>query len=332
MIILRELGPQNDAEWDSIVVASPRGLLFHLSDWLSLVRDSQRLQLVRLGIFDGKEPVGVFPLFLRRFGPLTVAGSPFVVEDTHYLGPVVEDASLARVMELFSDYMRVRGINYSRIILRHDWARQPFTDLGYDCMDNLTHIVDLKQDPETLWKRVKSPCQRQIRKAARAGVTTEIVRDDRYLDSYYRLVEDLYARQSRTPPSPVEFFHGVWSRFGTKGDLVWVVAKHEGDLAAGALLALWKGSVYYLDGVSSSAHTGLGSSNAMHWAAIQWAKTEGFSFYDFVGSNVARFFQFKSSFGGDLTTYLILERSRPTWVRTLRHHYARYKGFLQRIK
>jgi lipid II:glycine glycyltransferase (peptidoglycan interpeptide bridge formation enzyme) len=301
-------------------------------DWLAIVRESQRLQLLCLGIFDGKELVGIFPLFLKSFGPLTVAASPLVVEDTHYLGPVVADELLPEVMREFVFYMEYTRINYTRIIFRHDYARKPFADLGYDCANNVTHIVDLRQDPETLWKRVKSPCQRQIRKAARVGVTTEIVCDDRYLDSYYRLVMDLYARQSRTPPSPAEFFRGVWSRFGTKGDLVWVVAKHKGELAAGALLALWKGSVYYVDGVSSSAYSGLGASNAMHWAAIQWAKTEGYSFYDFVGSNVPRFFQFKSSFGGDLTTYLILERSRPRWVRALRHHYARYKGVVQRIK
>ncbi len=332
MLELREVTAGQEAEWDTVVISSPRGLLFHLTDWLVIVRESQRLQLLRLGIFDGRELAGIFPLFVKRFGPLTVAASPLVVEDTHYLGPVVADELLPDVMRLFADYMRGQRINHARIILRHDHPRQPFMDLGYECVDNLTHIVDLTQDADTLWKRVKSPCQRQIRKAARAGVTTEIVRDGHCLESYYSLVADLYARQNRTPPSSKEFFRAVWNRFGTKGDLVWVLAKHEGVLAAGALLAMWKGTVYYLDGASSRAQSGLGASNAMHWAAIQWAKSEGYSCYDLVGSNVPRFFQFKSSFGGDLVTYLTLERSHPMWVRALRKQYARYKAMVYRIK
>jgi GNAT acetyltransferase-like protein len=332
MLELREFSSGYEAEWDRIVCASPRGLLFHLTDWLELVRESQRLQFRRLGIWDGNELVGIFPLFLKRFGPFTVAGSPFVVEDTHYLGPVVADESLPEVMRLFAVYMQVQRINYARIIFHHDFARESFASVGYECVDNLSHVVDLRHDQDTLWKRVKPPCQRQIRKAARAGVTTEIVRDDRYFESYYHLVLNLYAEQKRTPPSPAEFFRAIWARFGTKGDLMWVVAKHEATLAAGALLAIWRGSVFYLDGASDKSKVGLGVNNALHWAAIQWAKSEGYSFYDFTGSNVPRFFQFKSSFGGDLNRYLTLELARPGYIRMARRHYASYKSLVQRVK
>ena len=332
MLTLHEIRSGHEAEWDKVVLTSPRGLLFHLTDWLTIVAKSQRLDLLRLGIYEGDDLVGIFPLFVKRLGLLKVAASPFVVEDTHYLGPVVADESLTEVMRLFAVYMQAQRINYARIIFHHDFARESFASVGYECVDNLSHVVDLRHDQDTLWKRVKPPCQRQIRKAARAGVTTEIVRDDRYFESYYHLVLNLYAQQKRTPPSPAEFFRAIWARFGTKGDLVWVVAKHEATLAAGALLALWRGSVFYLDGASDKSKVGLGVNNALHWAAIRWAKSEGYSFYDFTGSNVPRFFQFKSSFGGDLNRYLTLELARPGYIRMARRHYASYKSFVQRVK
>lgn len=332
MLTLHEIRSGHEAEWDKVVLSSPRGLLFHLTDWLTIVAECQRLGLLRLGIYEDDDLVGVFPLFVKRFGLLKVAASPFVVEDTHYMGPVVADELLPEVMRLFAVYMATQRINYTRIIFHQDIPREPFIAMGYECVDNLSHVVDLRHDQDTVWKRVKPPCQRQIRKAVRAGVTTEIVQDDRYLESYYRLLLSLYAQQKRTPPSPPEFFRAIWNRFGTKGDLIWVVAKHDGAVVAGALLVLWKGWVYYLDGASDKERNGLGVSNALHWAAIQWAKSEGYSFYDFVGSNLPRLFQFKSSFGGDLNTYLTIERSRPAWVRSLRQRYADYKALLHRIR
>src|SRR5437879_2241098 len=116
MLVLSEISPDHEVEWDRIVLSSPRGLLFHLIDWLEIVREYQGLQLLRLGIFDGQQLTGVFPLFLKRLGPLKIAASPFVVEDTHYMGPVVDDALLPEVMVLFVDYMRTQRIHYARII------------------------------------------------------------------------------------------------------------------------------------------------------------------------------------------------------------------------
>jgi hypothetical protein len=332
MLELREFKAGHESEWDNLVLASPHGLLFHLTDWLKIVSETQRLSLVRLGIFEGEHLIGVFPLFLKRFGPLHVAGSPFVVEDTPYMGPVVADERLSEVMRLFVDYMKTERINYARVIFRYDRSRALFQEQGYECVDNLTHVVDLRQDQVQLWKRLKPSCKGKIRKAERAGVKTEIIRDDRYLDAYFKLVIDLYARQGRIPPSPKDFFQDIWNRFGSKGDLVWVVATYKGALVAASLLAVWRGGVYYLDGACNKENVGLGINNAVQWAAIQWAKAEGCSSYDFVGSNLPRLFEFKSSFGGDLNTYLTIERSHPAWVRSLRQRYASYKVLLHRIR
>jgi hypothetical protein len=330
---LRELATVDATQWDRIVLDSPRGLLFHMTEWLEAVQAAQRLPLIRFGIYDGTQLVGVFPLFAKRFGPLKVLGSPIVIEDTHYMGPVVADEALPDVMRLLGEHVVAKWMmSYTRVVLQHDQPRAPFASLGYDCVDNHTHVIDLSQDDETLWSRVKPACKRQIKKAAREGITTEIVKDDRYLDQYYEVLLELYTRQGRTPPSPKDFFQRVWKRFGPSGNLRWVVAMRDGQLAAGALLGVWKGQVFFIDGVSSQAHQGLGASNALHWAGVQWARTDGQRLYDFVGSNLPRFAQFKGSFGGDLLTYLTLEQGRPRWTQALRERYASYKAVMYRLK
>jgi lipid II:glycine glycyltransferase (peptidoglycan interpeptide bridge formation enzyme) len=333
MLSLQELRSIDDTDWDDIVVASSRGILFHMSGWLNAVRDAQGLELVRLGIHRDGSLVGVFPIFLKSYGPLTVLASPLVIEDTHYLGPVVDDNLLPEVIREFQQYAASRSMmSYTRIVMPHCQPREPFAKLGYECIDNLTHVVDLALGSADLWQRVKPPCRRQIKKAERAGVVTKIVTDDSQIESYYALVEELYHRQKRTPPSPAGFFRQVWDRFGPSGNLVWVFAWHEEKLAAGALLGVWKGTVYFIDGASSHALQHLGASNALHWAAIQWAQAQGNRYYDFVGSNIPRFAQFKGSFGGDLVRYLTLEQARPRFIRSLRVKYSAYKAFINRIK
>jgi hypothetical protein len=332
MLRLQEVSTRDLGQWDRLVLQSPRGLLFHMSDWLEAVRAAQRLPLIRLGIYDGDRIVGVFPVFLKRFAVLTVVASPLVIEDTHYMGPVVDDDALPEVMRLFREYVAKRWVmSYSRLVLMHDPPREAFAALGYECVDNRTHVVDLSLAESALWQRVKPACRRQIKKAERAGITTEIVTDDRYLDRYYDVMLALYTRQKRTPPSPKSFFRSVWDRFGPEGHLVWVIATQDGQVAAGCLLGVWKGTIFFIDGVSSQAHQNLGASNALHWAGIQWAKKNNHRFYDFVGSNIPRFAQFKGSFGGDLLTYLTLERANPTWVRMLRERYAAYKGLMYQL-
>jgi hypothetical protein len=235
-------------------------------------------------------------------------------------------------MRIFKAYVAKRWmITYSRIVLMHDQDRAPFIRMGFECHDNRTHIVNLLLDEKELLQRLKGKCRNKIKRAERAGVTTEIVQDDQYLNEYYDVLLNLYRRQNRAPPSPRSFFQNIWDRFGPAGNLVWVVAKHENALVAGALLGAWKGGIFYIDGVSGDAHKNLGASNLLHWAGMKWAKANNYQFYDFVGSNIPRFALFKGSFGGDLVTYLTLEQANPPWVRKLRERYADYKGFVYRM-
>jgi hypothetical protein len=75
----RILSAHSDTEWDAFVEKTVGGEVFHTRAWLKLCEHYQGTHLVRLGFFENKTLVAVFPLFLRRYVILKVACSPFLL-------------------------------------------------------------------------------------------------------------------------------------------------------------------------------------------------------------------------------------------------------------
>ena len=76
-------------EWDRIISESPHGTLFHQWNWLKITERHTRSTLYPLiGIKNGV-PVGVFPLFFQKKGPVRMVFSPPPHAALFYLGPVM---------------------------------------------------------------------------------------------------------------------------------------------------------------------------------------------------------------------------------------------------
>src|SRR6476661_8092815 len=93
--------------WDAIALA--HGTLFHSADWLRVLETTQGARLRKLGVYDAGRLVGVLPLFLKRYLMLNVGASPFVVEDTPYLGVACEPALLPAALRAAGVYASANG-------------------------------------------------------------------------------------------------------------------------------------------------------------------------------------------------------------------------------
>ena len=75
-------------EWDRIISESPHGTLFHQWNWLKITEKHTQTKLYPLiGIKNGV-PIGVFPLFFQKKGPVRMVFSPPPHAALFYLGPV----------------------------------------------------------------------------------------------------------------------------------------------------------------------------------------------------------------------------------------------------
>lgn len=173
-----------------------------------------------------------------------------------------------------------------------------------------TVVIDLRESEETILSRMHPKTRYNIRLAARRGVdvTAGSAAD---LREWYEVYLETTARHSLEPMSFAhaeamleERAEGAASPVVTK----LLLARHDGRLLAGMLLALAPERATYLHGASTRAHRELMGSYALQWGAIRTAKAHGCRDYDLLGAAprsgtahpLAGVHRFKAGFGGRL--------------------------------
>jgi hypothetical protein len=173
-----------------------------------------------------------------------------------------------------------------------------------------TLLVDLAGDEESILARMHPKTRYNIRLAERRGVVVdEGAAAD--LPAWYELYLATMAR-NRLDPMPLAHFRtmlderaeGSASPVSTR----LLLARHDGRLLAGMLLATARTRATYLYGASTREHRDLMASSAMQWAAIRVAKAHGCLDYDMFGAAprggtshpLGGVHRFKAGFGGRL--------------------------------
>jgi len=323
---------RND-EWNAFVQRHPRGTLFHETRWLDLCATYQKAKLHRLGFVADGALVGIFPFYVKRFGPLKAAASPFVVENTPYMGPLALDTDAARaIVPALDDFLTRMRINFSRIILQGGQAEWGFVQRGYKETVRHTHVLDLSPGLDHIWAHMEGRARTAIRKSEKSGVRCAFEDTPAVIDEYVKLATAIYQRQGKLTPHPKGFYRDIC--FGPLArNAKLVSARLDGELIAGAIFVTYNGWLYYLDAVSDKEHNALCAPSGVQSFILQWAVGAGLQQYDFVGSDMPWIARFKASFGGTLCEYAALEKAAPAWVLSLRKFYGgRLRPFIQKVR
>lgn len=80
-------------QWNDYIRRSRGGTVFHTFDMLELIERHASADLYPFIGYKGQEPVGVFPLFVVRKGPVSTAFSPPPSLKITYLGPALLNAA-----------------------------------------------------------------------------------------------------------------------------------------------------------------------------------------------------------------------------------------------
>jgi len=336
MLELRDLRPDWESVWTKTVAVLPGATLFHQADWLRVLQRTQHLDLVPLGITQNDRVIGLLPLFVKRYGPLRVGASPFIVEDTPYLGPVIDQVSLGAVLDALGRWARQTRLGFVRLLLppvapgSAAVGTTATTNARATLIEKHTHILDLTVGTDRLWRNLREGCRGAIKKAQRTGLEVTRATTPGEVHDYYGIADALYRGQGRRHPNPRELFQELWERFSPSKEVSLLLARHHGQTVAGVFLAHANGTVYYLDGASDPAGKRLQAANLLLWEGILQAVKAGAERFDFVGSDIPRLAQFKASFGGSLHPYWCIEIAYSRLAGVLRHTYPRWKAFVER--
>ena len=324
-------------EWNTLIRQLPRAHFLQTWEWGEFKAQSTGWNAERCLYRDTSENIiAAASILARRMGPFRVMYVPkgplFADEESTYMGAVLEHLEglarrrLAIWLKIDPDIEAGRGIPDAapvddddrpdrenpygqrciNILQAHNWR---FSDDQIQFRN--TFYTDLTQSEDELMSDMSSSTRRKIRIADREGVEVRATTDDNDL----RTLFDIYAltsdRQDFTI-RPWEYYHQLWRSF-LDNDLARVlVAEVDGEIVSGMVLFHFGQRVWYFNGMSSNKHRDKQPNHALQWAAMQWAKSAGYTIYDWWGAPdtftkddpMWGVYQFKDRFGGEVVRHI----------------------------
>jgi lipid II:glycine glycyltransferase (peptidoglycan interpeptide bridge formation enzyme) len=211
------------------------------------------------------------PIPVRRWSAATVKAA-------------LADAEVHRLGAVEPDLTSPTGAALAAELLATGW-RPPPDDAGFTA-GQPRYVVQLPltgRDEDDLLKGFNQLWRRNVKKAAKAGVTVEVGRAAD-LPEFHRLYVETAHRDEFTP-RPLAYFEGMWAAMAAEDDdrLRLYLARHEGTLVAAATMVRVGTHAWYSYGASSTANREVRGSNAVQWKMIRDARDDGCDIYDLRG-------------------------------------------------
>jgi hypothetical protein len=140
--------------------------------------------------------------------------------------------------------------------------------------------LDLSRSDEELLSSMSTMRRRNLRKALRSGFD---VRQDDDVELFHRLHVATAQRQGFVPTTR-ENLRAQWDLLASHANCTIFIARYHGMPAAGMWATRFAAALTFkLAGWDANSPAPLHASDAVHWAAIQWARTKGDHTYDLGG-------------------------------------------------
>jgi peptidoglycan pentaglycine glycine transferase (the first glycine) len=163
--------------------------------------------------------------------------------------------------------------------------------------------VDLTEGLDMLAKRIDKQWMYGVRRAAREGVVVQCVSDRDLIAKFHEMcIEISQAKGFELPGSKELMYTLLGSPVDAQAEMRLFVAKHAGEIGAGAIIARTGNHVHYLWGASDRKFSKQRVGEAVQWAVMEWAAAKGCTRYDLEGIdpvNNPGVYAFKKKMGGE---------------------------------
>jgi hypothetical protein len=289
--------------------------IFQTPAWLAFLSESQRGEPVIAAVHDGRELLGYFTgLIVQKFG-LRILGSPFPGWSTDYMGFTLKEGvdRGSAVRALIDFAFKQLGCVHMEMMDR-SMKVADLDGLGTQVRLYRGFEVDLTQDEENLFSRMKSACRRCVRKAEKEGVRVEEAHDLGFVDEYYAQLEDVFARQGLHPTYGPERVRQLIRHVHPTGHLLLLRARdRNGRCVATGIFPHMNGTMYFWGGASWRANRGLRPNEAIQWEAMKIGRRKGLRIYDMGGGG-----EYKRKYGGCEIEVPWFRKSKYSWLRYMR--------------
>ena len=292
-------------QWNNAIRTFPRSHVLQSWEWGEFKQRTTGWQPERLLFMDGGEAVAAASVTVRRLGPLALMYVPKGPLFRSLDKPVVEavlnalqkrartavwlkidpDITIATGLpedaEPDDDHPHapnVEGVAFQQILQARNWR---FSADQIQFRNTLT--LDLTQSENELLAGMNQSTRRKIRQAEKREVQVRAT----IAESELRQLYDIYAATGQRQEfiiRPWEYYRDLWTSFIDAGLAHVLVAEYEGQILSGAVLFHFGQRAWYFYGMSSNEERDRQPNFAVQWAAIRWAKAQGYSTYDWWGA------------------------------------------------
>jgi lipid II:glycine glycyltransferase (peptidoglycan interpeptide bridge formation enzyme) len=274
----------NPTDWDRFVTHHPHGHGLQSVGWGNL-KASVGWRAQRLAIRDMHSEIvaGALLLLRPRFG----LSAAYVPRGPLFSGDPAIDTALLQGLEQAAKRARAVFLRLEPNLLEQHPLSQPIRALLRQqrfveqppLQPRASVHLDLAPLPEQLLAGMSKGHRADIKRSTRDGVTVQAgnLND---LAAFYAIMEATSQRAQFGIHSR-SYYQSVLEQFGSHARL-WL-ALRDGTPHATAITLAWANSGLYLYSGSTTDGLKSGAQHAIQWQAIQWAREQGCSTYDFWG-------------------------------------------------
>ncbi len=320
-----ELAPL-DSAWDTALMQMPNWNIFQTSTWMKTYTSVYFGKETAQGLViesDGKV-IGMLPmLILKRFG-CRILGSPV----RHWLTPFTGFAwntSLSDCLLPYHEFCRKSRINYSTITFADTEATIFAKSNGYRTTAFKTAVTPLREDLDSLWKRIKGGQRNRIRKGEKSGFTLTALPSREIIGEYTRIRRELYHHQGIDSSLADTFLREI-SVALPSGSIRFFTAMDGSSLAAAAVLLLFRNTCYGWDTVSNPLYRKFSPGCAVHWQTMVWGHENGYEVLDWGGANTPTIAEYKFSYGAGQQNYVMIEDYSPASLSVVLDALRKYRN------
>lgn len=313
--ILLEPDKISKKEWRDFVINHVHGSIFQSPEMFDVYSNTRHYEPIILAVLDDKETIQALLLSViqkENSGVLGVLSSRAIIIGGPLIAPGKEEI-LTILLQKYNTIIRKRAI-YTQI--RNSYSPgetlKHFKGHGYDYVDHLNIILDLRIGKDNLWKNFSRSRKKGIKKAQTKDFAFSFYQDGRYINEFYKLLSVTYNR-IKLPIPDVGHFVEISKRYDNSNYSVFTITRNNRVLVA--LFALiYKKTIYgyYMGSVNDNDIIKEKPIDLLFWEVFKWSIEENLHFFDWMGAgSPGKSYgvrDFKLQYGGELQSFGRIER------------------------
>jgi D-aspartate ligase len=332
-VIVREASAQELEHWDDLVSRFDNHRVVHRLAWLRSL-EGCGLGSARFLVFEQSGGiVGCMPGLLSHLGPLRLFGSPLPGWQTVSMGPAFDAARvstgalLAAVVPFLRQRYHVHHVEIMTSAL--DGAAMRALDFRGEPVPTYRAPLFPGDEARTL-KSLKDSARRNVRRAAKLGLTVRFETDEAFVDEHFAQIEEVFARGGHSLPFTKRRVLEYFRHMKEGGHLVAVsVYMPDGatNIATG-MFTIERNELLLWMWAHRTRYRWYRPTELMTWTVMQKAMHAGCDTFDLMGRG-----DFKAKFGAepDLTKYRWVW-SRHHWLTLVRNWAERAYRWQQAVR